>query len=340
MRNTLTHEWDKTFPKSNQVVHSKVTFYNRYGILLAADLYQPKEKLKRALPAIIFSGPFGAVKEQSSGLYAQTLAERGFITLAFDPSFTGESGGNTRDTASPDIYTEDFSAAVDYLGLQPLVDRNRIGVMAICGLSGMAITAAASDSRIRAVATASMYDMSRSISLSYQDSYTQEQRHKIIDYVSQQRWEDTENHMPSRGYHEIPFDDNGNIIKRDRLFPATLPKDADPVIASFYDYYCTLRGFHSRSVNSVTAFTATTPASFFSFPLMYNLELLSPRPLMLIAGANAHSLYYSQDVYEKATTSKELVIIADADHVDLYDKTEKIPFSKIERFFKDNLRSQ
>lgn len=334
----LTQEWDKTFPKSENVDHEKVTFGNRYGITLAADLYQPKNRGEARLPAIVLSGPFGAVKEQSSGLYAQTLAERGFVTLAFDPSFTGESGGAVRDTASPEIFTEDFSAAVDFIGLLPSVDRNRIGVMAVCGLSGMAITAASSDSRIKAVATASMYDMSRSMSRGYKDSYTLEQRHKVIDYLSQQRWVDAQNGAFARGYHEVPFDEQGNIVKSSRLFPDTLAPDADPVVVSFYNYYCKPRGFHPRSINSTRAWTATTPMPFFSFPMMANIGMVSPRPLMLVAGEKAHSLYYSQDVYKAASNPKELVIVPGADHVDLYDRADKIPFDRLDAFFKANLK--
>ncbi|CNF44971.1 alpha/beta hydrolase [Yersinia frederiksenii] len=334
----LTQEWDKVFPESDKTEHQKVTFSNRYGITLTADLYLPKNRSDAKLPAIVFSGPFGAVKEQSSGLYAQTLAERGFVTLAFDPSFTGESGGAVRDTASPEIFTEDFSAAVDFIGLHPAVDRNRVGVMAICGLSGMAITAASSDSRIRAVATASMYDMSRSMSCSYQDSYTPEQQHKVIDYISQQRWADAEKGQSARGYHEVPFDAEGNIIKSERLFPDGLPADADPVVVSFYNYYCKPRGFHPRSINSTRAWTATTPMPFFSFPLMAHIDRVSPRPIMLVAGENAHSLYYSQDVYEAASEPCELVIVPDADHVDLYDNAEKIPFDRLDEFFRTNLK--
>lgn len=188
------------------------------------------------------AGPFGAVKEQSSGLYAQTLAERGFVTLAFDPSYTGESGGEPRNIASPDINTEDFSAAVDFLGLQPSVDRNRIGALGICGHSGMALTAATSDSRIKAVATASMYDMSRSMSRSYKDSYTKEQRHQVIDYISQQRWVDAENGNYALGLHEVPFDDQGNLVKGQRILPEALPENPNPVLAAFFDYYRCRRG--------------------------------------------------------------------------------------------------
>lgn len=334
----LTQEWDKTFPKSDKVDHQKVTFKNRYGITLVGDLYLPKNIDNQKLAAIILSGPFGAVKEQSSGFHAQILAERGFVTLAFDPSFTGESGGEVRNVASPDIYTEDFSAAVDFIGLQPFVDRERIGVLAICGLTGMAITAASSDSRIKAVATTAMYDMSRSMSKGHQDYYTPEQRQKVVDYLSQQRWIDAENGTFATGLHEVPFDKDGNIIKADRLFPDTLPQDADPVALRFFDYYKTPRGFHPRAVNSTTAWTATMPMSFFSFPLMDNIKLITPRPILLVTGDKAHSRYYSEDVYKAAAEPKELVVVPGADHVDLYDNLEKIPFDKFEQFFKNNLK--
>jgi fermentation-respiration switch protein FrsA (DUF1100 family) len=336
-RMPLTQKWDKVFPQSKQVTHQKVTFRNRYGIALAGDLYQPKNRGNQKLPALVLSGPFGAVKEQSSGLYAQQFAERGFVTLAFDPSFTGESGGEVRDVASPDICTEDFSAAIDHIGLLPFVDRHRIGVMAICGLSGMALTAATSDSRIRAVATASMYDMSRSISRSYKDSYTLEQRHQVIDYVSQQRWTDAERGSYALGFHEVPFDEKGNLLKGDRTLPEKLPADANPVLAAFFAYYRTPRGFHPRSINSASAWTATTPMAFFSFPMAANIDMIAPRPIMLVAGANAHSRYYSEDVYKAASGPKELVIVPDADHVDLYDDLKKIPFDRLEAFFKQNL---
>nr|WP_315398370.1 alpha/beta hydrolase [uncultured Sphingobacterium sp.] len=327
-----------TFQLSDKVDRKEITFKNRYGIMVSGDLYTPKNKGNEKLPALVLSGPFGAVKEQSSGLYASELASRGFVTLAFDPSFTGESGGEVRGVASPDIFTEDFSAAVDYIGLLPTVDRNRIGVMAICGLSGMALTAATSDSRIKAVATASMYDMSRSISRSHQDSYTQEQRQKVVDYLSQQRWKDADNGNYAVGLHEVPFDENGNMIKGTRILPETLPANPDPVLASFFDYYRTARGFHSRSINSTTAWTATTPMSFFSFPMHANIEMIGARAVMLVAGENAHSRYYSEDVYKMISGPKELVIIPGADHVDLYDKKHKIPFDRLETFFKDNLK--
>lgn len=328
-----------TFFISDKVSKTNVQYKNRYGITIAAHLYVPKniDKAKQ-YPALIMSGPFGAVKEQSSGLYAEQLAEKGFITLAFDPSFTGESGGEVRNVASPDIFTEDFSAAVDYLGLQPNVNRNKIGVMAICGLSGMALTAAASDTRIKAVATASMYDMSRSISKGYRDNYTPEQRQKILDYLSQERWKNAESGRYTLGFHEIFFDQSGNVIRGEKLMPDSLPANANPVMADFFGYYKTKRGYHPRSINSAAAWTATTPMSFFSFPMMSNIAMISPRPILLIAGENAHSRYYSEDVYKMASEPKELVIVPNATHCDLYDKIDMIPFDKIEKFFTENLK--
>lgn len=326
-----------TFQLNDKVTRQKVSFKNRYGIVLVGDLYTPKNIGNQKLPALVLSGPFGAVKEQSSGLYANELAARGFVTLAFDNSFTGESGGEVRNVASPDIFTEDFSAAVDYLGLLPSVDRNKIGAMAICGLSGMALTAATSDTRIKAIATASMYDMSRSISKGYMDSYTDEQRRKIIDYLSEQRWKDAENKEFDIALHKIPFDENGNLIVIKNGLPNTLPPNPNPVLAAFYNYYKTPRGFHPRSINSTTAWTATTPMAFFNFPMATNISLISPRHIMLIAGEKAHSRYYSEDIYKLATEPKEFVIVPNADHVDLYDKMDKIPFDKIEMFFKTNL---
>ena len=333
----LTTRWDKTFPQSSRVAHRKVTFSNRFGITLAADLYQPKAGASGKLPALVLSGPFGAVKEQVAGLYAQTLAERGFVTLAFDPSFTGESGGAVRNVASPELFTEDFSAAVDCIGLLENVNRERIGAIGICGLSGMALTAASGDSRIKAVATTSMYDMSRSMSRSHKDGYTREQRHQVVDYLSQQRWADAESGTYALGYHEVPFDEDGRIVKGQRVLPERLPAGADPVLAAFFDYYRTPRGYHARSINSASAWTATTPMSFFEFPMAANIDMIAPRPIMLVHGANAHSRYYSEDVHKAASGPKELVIVPDADHVDLYDNLRKIPFDRLEAFFKQSL---
>ena len=275
----------------------------------------------------MLSGPFGAVKEQLAGLYAQTLAERGFVTLAFDPSFTGESGGAVRNVASAEFFTEDFSAAVDFVGLLPNVDRDAHRCHRDLrperhGADG----GGQRDSRIKAVATASMYDMSRSMSRSYKDSYTREQRHKVIDYLSQQRWADAEKGTYALGYHEVPFNANGQIVKGTRVLPERLPADADPVLAAFFNYYRTPRGYHARSINSASAWTATTPMSFFQFPMAANIDMIAPRPIMLVHGANAHSRYYSEDVHKAASGPKELVIVPDADHVDLYDDMKKIPF--------------
>ena len=328
---------DYTFPLDHDVDRTPVRFKNRYGIEIAGDLYVPKNATGK-LRALAVSGPFGAVKEQSAGLYANEYASRGYVALAFDPSFTGESGGDIRDVGSPEIYTEDFSAAVDFLGLQDIVDRERLGLQAICGLSGMAITAATVDSRIKAVATASMYDMSRSMSCGHQDSYTPEQRREIVDYLSQQRWIDAENGTLARGSHEVPFDADGDMAVLDRVLPETLPEGADPITSSFFDYYLTERGFHSRSINSTTAWTATTPVSFFAFPLIANIDLIAPRRVMLVAGANAHSRYYSEDVHAIAPDDVELVIVPDADHVDLYDRKDLIPFDRLDAFFTANLK--
>lgn len=333
----MTSDWDKTFPKSDKVDHQKVTFKTRYGLTLAGDLYLPKDRGDRRLPALAVAGPFGAVKEQASGLYAQIMAERGFATVAFDPSYTGESSGSPRNVASPDINTEDFSAAVDFLGTQPNVARDRIGIIGICGYAGMALTAATSDSRIRAVATASMYDMSRSMSARYEGGYTPEQRRKVIDYLSQQRWADVDSGTYAVGYHEVPFDANGNIVRGDRVLPETLPANPDPVLKIFFDYYKTARGFHPRGINSAAAWTATTPMSFFNFPLYANVTMISPRPILLIAGEHAHSRFYSEDVFKAASDPKELLIIPNADHVDLYDQLDKIPFDRLNSFFDQHL---
>lgn len=319
----LTQTWDKTFPKSKAVDHQKVTFKNRYGITLAADLYLPRSRGNQRLAAIAVSGPFGAVKEQSSGLYAQTMAERGFVTLAFDPSYVGESGGEPRNVASPDINTEDFSAAVDFLGLHPAVDRNRIGIIGVCGFGGMGLNAAAVDKRIKAAVTTSMYDMSRVMAKGYYDSRTKEQRAQMLEQMSQQRWVDAEKDSSAPG---------------PRILPETLAGVTDPVIQMYFGYYRTPRGFHKRSPNSNGAFTATTAISFMNIPLLTYIKEISPRPILLIAGENAHSRYFSEDAYKAAAEPKELMIIKNANHVDLYDRIDKIPFDKITKFFNKNMK--
>lgn len=317
-----SNEWDKTFLESNKVDRKKVTFKNRYGVTLAADLYQPKDRDGKRLAALAVSGPFGAVKEQSSGLYAQTMAERGYVTLAFDPSYTGESGGEPRNVASPDINTEDFSAAVDFLGLQPSVDRSRIGIIGICGFGGMGLSAAAVDKRIKAVVTTSMYDMSRTMARGMNDSLTKEKRSELLTQLSQQRWADAEKGTPAPG---------------PRILPEKLDASSDPVTKEFFDYYRTPRGFHKNSPNSNGAWNATSPMSFMNLPLLTYIDEISPRPILLIAGDSAHSRYFSEDAYKLAVEPKDLLIIENANHVDLYDRIDKIPFDRIATFFAKNL---
>jgi len=313
--------WDKTFPKSEKVEHRKVNFKNRYGITLVADLYQPKNKNGK-LAAIAVGGPFGAVKEQASGLYAQAMAERGFITLAFDPSYTGESGGEPRHVASPDINTEDFSAAVDFLGLQPSVDRERIGIIGVCGWGGMALNAAAVDKRIKAVATSTMYDMSRVMSKGYNDKMTKEERTKVLEQLSQQRWKDAEKAAPEPGprLNEL--------------------KGGEPqFMLDYAEYYKnSKRGFHPRAINSNGSWTATNPLSFMNMPLLTYIAEISPRPVLLIHGEKAHSRYFSETAYAAAAEPKELVIVPGANHVDLYDQVNIIPFDKLTEFFTKNLK--
>lgn len=316
----LTQKWDKIFPKSAKVVHQKVTFKNRYGITLAADLYQPKNSSGK-LAAIAISGPFGAVKEQSSGLYAQTLAERGFVTLAFDPSYTGESGGEPRNIASPDINTEDFSAAIDFLGLQPSVDRERIGIIGICGWGGLALNAAAVDKRVKAVVASTMYDMTRVMSKGYNDSVTIEQRTKTLEQLSRQRWQDAEKGTPSYGpvMNEL--------------------KGGEPqFLVDYHDFYRKPRGFHPRSINSNGSWTLTSPLPFMNMPILTYIAEISPRPALFIHGEKAHSRYFSETAYAAAKEPKELLIIPGANHTDLYDRMDVIPFDKMTEFFNKNLK--
>ena len=326
----------RTFKIDPSIEMKPVRFKNRFGIELAGHLYLPENYEEQKNAAIIVAGPFGAVKEQAAGLYAQQFASMGFVSLAFDPSFGGESGGEVRNTASPDIFTEDYSAAVDYIGLLDYVDRDRIGAVGICGLSGMAITAAGTDTRIKSVATLSMYDMSRDMSRGHMDYYTEEQRMKIKQYLSEQRWRDAESGTYALGNHEIGFDEAGNPLTAAMEIPEELPEGADPVFAAFFQYYAK-RARHPRAVNFVSSWTATMPVSFWNFPLMTNIKEVSPRPILLVAGENAHSRYYSEDAYTTAREPKELVIVPGADHVDLYDNFDKIPFDKLDAFFKNNL---
>lgn len=316
----LGTEWDKTFAKSDKVEHKKVSFKNRYGITLAADFYVPKNTSAK-LAAIVVGGPFGAIKEQSSGLYAQIMAERGFITLAFDPSFTGESGGEPRHVASPDINTEDFSAAVDFIGLLPNVDRDRIGILGICGWGGMALNAAAVDKRIKAVVASTMYDMTRVMSKGYNDSVTREQRTKTLEQLSQQRWKDAEQGKPELGplFNEL--------------------KGGEPqFMVDYAGYYKSRdRGFHPRAINSNSSFTITNPLSFMNMPLLSYINEISPRPMLLVHGEKAHSRYFAETAYAAAAQPKELMIIKGATHIDLYDRLDVIPFDKMTSFFQQHL---
>ncbi len=318
----LTTDWDKVFPRSDKVDHSKVTFHNRYGITLAADLYIPKGATGR-LPAIAVCGPFGAVKEQSSGLYAQTMAESGFLTLAFDPSFTGESGGQPRYVASPDINTEDFCAAVDFLSVQDNVDPERIGIIGICGWGGMAINAAAMDTRIKATVASTMYDMTRVNANGYFDSEnTAEARYKKKKAMNAQRTED---------YRSGSYALAGGVVD-------PLPEDAPQFVKDYYAYYKTPRGYHPRSLNSNGGWNITSSLSFMNMPLLqYSQEIRSA--VLLVHGEKAHSCYFSRDAFQKLTgDNKELLIIPGASHVDLYDRMDVIPFEKLKRFFEEYLR--
>lgn len=317
----LTQEWDKVFPQSANVDHRKVTFTNRFGITLAADLYLPKNRTGEPLPAIVVAGPFGAVKEQSSGLYAQTMAERGFVTLAFDPSYTGESGGQPRNVASPDINTEDFSAGVDFIGLLPEVDRERIGIIGVCGWGGIALNAVAADKRVKAVVASTMYDMSRVNARGYNDSMTAEQRAQALEQMSRQRWEDAENGTPA---YQPPYND--------------LKGGEAQFLVEYHDYYRTPRGYHPRAVNSGNAWTMTTPLAFMNTPMLTYIAEISPRPILLIHGEDAHSRYFSESAYEAAAQPKELMIIPDATHTDLYDRMDKIPFDRMAEFFGEHLQ--
>lgn len=325
----LTQEWDKTFPKSKKVDHCKVTFVNRYGITLAADMYIPKNA-EGKLPAIAVCGPFGAVKEQCSGLYAQTMAERGFLTIAFDPSFTGESGGNVRYMASPDINTEDFMAAVDFLSLYDRADPDRIGIIGICGWGGMALNTAALDTRIKATVVSTMYDMTRVNAKGYFDSEdSEETRYAKRAAMCAQRIADLK-----AGEYTL----GGGVVD-------PLPEDAPYFVKDYYDYYKTKRGYHPRSLNSNGGWNVIGCESFINQPILkYSNEIRSA--VLLIHGANAHSCYFGKDAYadmvsdSKYTDNKELMIIPGASHTDLYDGggRDAIPFEKLQNFFEEFLR--
>ena len=329
----LTQEWDKVFPKSDKVDHKKVTFINRYGITLAADMYTPKNATGK-LAAIAVSGPFGAVKEQSSGLYVQTLAERGFLTIAFDPSFTGESGGQPRNVASPDINTEDFSAAVDFLSVQPNVDSNRIGILGICGWGGIALNDAAMDTRVKATVTSTMYDMTRVLVNGYNDMNDNPQaRHQMLTQLNAQRTKD---------YHQGYYDCAGA-----NLLPAELTDSTPKFIRDYTMYYETKRGFHSRSVNSVGGWNQTSALSFINLPFLKRSNEIQSA-VLIIHGDQAHSYYFSKDAYADMMQdgnsvaakagNKEFLTIKGASHTDLYDQVNIIPFDKIAQFYTTYLK--
>ena len=319
---SLTEEWDKVFPKSEKVDHKKVTFVNRYGITLAADMYTPKG-VSGQLPAIAVSGPFGAVKEQSSGLYAQQLAERGYLTIAFDPSFTGESGGMPRRVASPDINTEDFSAAVDFLSVQPNVDSDRIGILGVCGWGGIAIQSAINDPRIKATVASTMYDMTRVSANGYFDSEdSKEQRNSKRAAMAKQRTED---------YRKGEYTRAGGVID-------PLPEDAPKFVKDYHDYYKTSRGFHPRSGNSTDGWNVTSALPFINFKFFeYADELESA--VLIVHGDQAHSYYFGKDTFAKLKgANKQMLTVKGASHCDLYDRVDIIPFDEIAAFYSEYLK--
>ena len=318
----LTQEWDKVFPQSDKVNHSKITFHNRYGITLAADLYVPKDATGK-LPAIAVCGPFGAVKEQVSGRYAQTLAERGFLTIAFDPSFTGESGGQPRYVASPDINTEDFCAAIDYLSTRPDVNPEQVGILGVCGWGGFAVNAAAIDTRIKATVAVTMYDMTRVNAKGYYDAADNaDARHTMKQQLNAQRTEDYRN-----GSYALA----GGV-------PDTLPADAPQFMKDYHAFYKTPRGYHKRSLGSNGGWNVTSSLSLINQPILAYADEIRTA-VLLVHGENAHSRYFSEDVFKKLKgDNKELLIVPDAVHTDLYDNLEKIPFDKIESFFRTYLK--
>ena len=317
-----TNNWDKTFPKSDKVDVQKVSFNNRYGITLVGDLYTPKNKPSEKMSAIAVAGPFGAVKEQASGLYAQTMAERGFVTLAFDPSYTGESGGKPRDVSSPEINTEDFSAAVDFLSNQKDVNPEEIGIIGICGFGGFGLNAAAIDTRIKAAATVTMYDMTRVTANGYFDSMDEKARYELKESLNKQRTEDFK---------------NGTYAKAPGL-PEKLTGDEPQFVKDYYGYYKTQRGFHKRSINSNGNWNTTASLALINMPILaYSNEIKNA--VLMIHGEKAHSKYFSEYAFKKLKgDNKELLIVEGANHVDLYDNLEKIPFDKIEQFFTKYLK--
>lgn len=320
MAQNNTLQWDKTFKKSDKVNVKKVSFYNRLGINIAADLYTPVNiNTNQKYKALVIGGPYGAVKEQAAGVYAQAMAERGFITIAFDASYNGESGGSPHYTASPEAFAEDFSAAVDFIGSLNYVDREEIGAIGICGSGSFVLSAAKIDSRIKAIATASMYDMGRAARQGINDSVNDEERKKMIEAASMQRWNEY----------------NGGEKQFQIGTPETIDENSTDIAKEFYSYYRTKRGFHPRATTTMSVISSISLMNY--YPLE-NIDIISPRPILFIAGEKAHSRYFSEDAYKKAKEPKELIIIPNANHVDLYDRTDLIPFEKLSKFFKDNLK--
>lgn len=320
------NEFGLTFTLSEKVKLEKVSFKNRYGIPVAGHLYVSKDMdTSRKYPALIIGTPYGGVKEQGAGIYAQNMAERGFVALAFDESYNGESGGEPRHVSSPDIFVEDFSAAIDYIGTREFVDRDRIGVIGICGSGAFSITAAQVDPRIKAIATASMYDMSRMIRKGWADTMTDDQRAQTLVQLGEQRWKDFEHGSPllPPGFPREPA--------------TSIPEGLDPITSEFFEYYAMERGFHP---NAGAAFTMTSSMSFMNFPLMNYIETISPRPILFIIGEHAHSRYFTEDAYKRAAEPKELYIVPGARHIDLYDggASSYIPFDKLVSFFTENLK--
>lgn len=318
---TMSRQGSYIFTLSDRVIRKSVTYRNRYGITIAADIYMPKNfDASRKYAAIVVGSPYGGVKEQGAGIYSQNMAERGFIALSFDPSFNGYSGGEPRHVSSPDLFVEDFSAGVDYLGTRPFVDRSRIGAIGICGSGGFALSAAQIDRRIKAVATVSMYDISRVQRNGFKDTLTEDERNKMLDAIAEQRYQEFEEGAP---------------LLTSRGAPIGFTDATDPIGREFGEFYSTPRGYHH---NSITQFTMTSSMSFMNFPLLTHLKSISPRPILLIIGETAHSRYFSEDAYNEAAEPKELHVVPGAGHVDLYDRVNLIPWDKLNNFFARHLK--
>lgn len=314
-----TMTWDKTYALSDNVIHEKVEFHNRFGIYISADMFKPKDfDATKQYAALIVGTPYGGVKEQGAGIYAQEMAERGFVAIAFDESYNGESGGFPRQTSSVEGFVEDFHAAVDFMGTRPYIDRTRIGVIGICGSGGFALSAAQVDRRIKAIATVSMYDMSRVKANGWMDSWTEEERNAYLDQLGEQRWKEYA---------------GGEVATLG--LPDSIDENTDPITREFFEYYKMDRGQHPRST---AHFKMISDMAFMNYKLLDRVKSISPRPILFVMGEKAHSRYFTEDVYKEAAEPKELVIVPDATHVDLYDDVNKIPFDKLDDFFTKNLK--